>query len=179
MTGTLADLFNAPTGLDFEGKTYRLRQPTLLEAAEYQRHLEAEARAGAARATELAEEDRRRLLRDVTADIAAGRYRYGGEVCVESLRSPENIARLLAIIARDQGMTLAVAQRLCDAKLRECVAIVAAEHESDPKALAALLASLGLPPNFLSGSSSDSPTHPSAAPPTSSPSAGCPSGKSS
>lgn len=177
---SLANLFNSPTGIEFEGKTFRLRQPTLMECGEYQRQLESEARAGAARATELPDEDRRRLLRDVAADIAANRYRYGGEVCVESLRSPEGVARLMSIICREQGMTYDIALRLCDQKLRECVAIVAGELAADPKspAVAALLASLGLPPNFLKSASPDSSTCPSEAPPTSKPSDGFPSGSS-
>ena len=167
---SLADIFNSATPIEFEGKTYKLRPPSLIEAGEYQRWLEAEARAGAGRATELPEADRRQLLRDVIADIAAGRYRYGGAISVESLRDPVNVARLMSIICADQGLTFAIAQRLCDQQLRECVAIVAAEYESDPKAVGQLLASLGLPQNFLSGSSSASPTSPSEPPPTSTPS---------
>lgn len=159
---TLNDLLNAPADLEFEGVTYSLRQPTLLEAFTYSRWLEQEARAGAARATELADEDRRNLLRDVQADIAAQRYAWGGELCVQSLSTPPGIAKLLSIVCAAQGLTAALALRVVEHRLREVAALLVGELEEDPSGnrLRGLLASLGLSPNFFGSSSSASPTAP-------------------
>jgi hypothetical protein len=172
----LAELFNAPEKIEFEGKTYLLREPTLVEAGEWSRWFQAEARASAARATELPEEDRRRLLRDVNADIAAQVYSWGSEACVIALRSPEALAQLMTIVCRDQGVTHALALRACKARLHEIArALLAAEQGDDPekKALARqLLTSVGLPANFLSASWSPSST--STDPPRSPPSATLP-----
>ena len=173
---TLADLFNSPSEFEFEGVVYKLRQPTLIECGQYQRWLEQEARAGAARATELDEADRRNLLRDVQADIAAKRYAWGGELCVQSLRTPDGIAKLTAIICADQGMTEATAKKAAEQRLWEIAAVIAAAQEEEQRTgkanpqLRELLARLGLRPDFLSTSSSDSATNPTDEPPTSSPS---------
>jgi hypothetical protein len=179
---SFGNLFNSPTGIEFEGKTYKLRQASAIECGEYQRHLEQEARATIRRDTSLSEDERREQLADVNADIAAKRYRYGGIVAVKSLRTVEGVAKLISIICADQGMTEAIALRFCNEKLRETIAaikIAEAEESQDPKELAAIptmLASLGLPLTFLSSGLSGSVTHPSEPPPTSQPSGDSPSG---
>lgn len=170
---SLAELLNSPSELQFEGKTYLLREPTLPECGLYQRWLESEARASAAAATELPEEDRRQLLRDTNQDIAAKVYAWGGEVCVKSLRTPDGVAKLFSIVCADQGLTFAMARQAVDKSLREIAAILlgaAAEDDPEKKAmLGQTLLRLGLPANFLSSSSSDSPTGPRAAPSASTP----------
>lgn len=172
----LATLLNTPVPFHFEGATYHLRQPTIDEAGEYQRQLEAEARASAGRAAELPEEDRRNLLRDVNKDIAAGEYSWNSEVCVKSLRTPEGVARLLAIVCKDQGVTYKLARKIVEKNLEEIAALLlAANAGADPEAkklLGSYLKIRGLPENFLDSSSSDSATPPTAAPPTSTPSEG-------
>jgi hypothetical protein len=173
---SIADLTNAPSVLVHDGKEYLLREPTLVECGMYQRELESEARASAAAATDLPEEDRRNLLRDVNADIASFRFAWGGEECVRSLRTPQGVAKLFSIVCKDQGLTYRVALDAVNANLlliARLLRIAEEEGESDPEKkaqLAALLRSVGLPGNFLSNSSSGSPTTPSEAPPTSSPS---------
>jgi hypothetical protein len=171
---TLADLLNAPSDFEFEGTVYKLREPTLMECGRYQRWLEQEARASAARAVELPDEDRRNLLRDVTADIAAQVYAWGGEACVRSLRTPQGIARLLAIIGDGQGITPALAARMVDRKLREIAALLAAAQEDDAggKKLEAVALRLGLPRTFFATPSPPCATPPSDTPPTSKPSGG-------
>jgi len=171
---SLADLLNSPTAFEFEGATYQLREPTLFECGQYQRWLEAEARASAGRATELPEEDRRNLLRDVNADIAAQRYAWGGEMCVISLRTPQGIARLLSIICTDQGVTYELACRMVDRKLREIAALLVAAQEEDPtgKKLEAVALRLGLPRTYFATLSSACATSPSESPATSSSSDG-------
>lgn len=162
---TLADLLNSPTELAHNDKVYKLRQPTLMECGQYQRWLEQEARAGAARATELSEDDRRNLLRDVQADIATQRYAWGGELCVRSLQAPTGIAKLMSIVCADQGLTERTAREVVEKRLTEIAALLVGELEADPSgnSLGQLLRSLGLPANFFSTSSSPSPTSPTPA----------------
>jgi hypothetical protein len=172
----LASLLNSPQTFEHDDVTYHLRQPNILECGEFQRGLEQEARASAARATELPEEDRQKLLLGVQREIVAGVYAWGGEVCVQSLRTPQGIAKLLAIVAREQGMTPKLALEIVDRRMREIAAIlIAASAGDDPeqkKSLAAVCLSLGLPPDFLNTSSPESATPRSEAPPTSNPPAG-------
>ena len=167
---SLADLLNSPTEIEFEGKVYQLREPTLEECGMYQRWLEAEARAGAAAATDLPEDQQDRLLRAVSRDIAAQVYCWGGEECVNSLNTPTGMGKLLSIVCRTQGLDYGTAVRMCNAKLFD-VAKLLLKYSDDPEKkteLDALLKSVGLPPDFLSKTSSGSSTTP-AAPPTSSP----------
>jgi hypothetical protein len=147
---TLAELVNAPTDITFRDVTYRLREPTLLERGRYQRWLEQEARASAAAATELQEEDRRNLLRDVNADIAAKRY---------------GLAKLYAVVCDSQGLSFELAREMVDAHFTDIARVLTAANEAAEagdedakKSLGLLLSRLGRPANFLSTSSSASPT---------------------
>lgn len=142
---TLADLLAAPTEYSVGGLVLKLREPTLLECAQYQRWLEQEARAGAARATELPEDDRRRLLADVQADIAAKRYAWGGEVCTRSLGTRDGVARLLSIInGVDYDTALAAVGDRHDEIARVMFGVL--EETDQGKVLAAALKTSGLPP---------------------------------
>lgn len=165
----LTDILNAPTELEFEGRVYKLRQPTLMEQAVFARWLEQRARDAAGRAVELTEDDRRQLLRDVNADIASGVYDWGGEACVRSLRSPSGLAKLLAVILADQGVTEATAAKILDRSMREIAAVVVSKVTDDPNSLRATLATLGLPADFLGSYSSPSRTRPSTTGSTTSP----------
>jgi len=171
---TLAQLLNSPEEFEFGGKTYRLREPTLIECGEYQKWLESEARASAAASTDLPEEDRRQLLRDVNADVAAKRYAWAGLECVLSLRSADGMAKLMSIVCRDQGVTYPLALKMTTARLWDIARVLlAAEQGDDPEKKAAvreLIRRTGLPHDFLSNSSSGSSTNSAAAPPPSPPS---------
>src|SRR5688500_2548579 len=114
---TLAQIFNSPETFEFEGKTYTIREPTLLECATYTRWLESEARASAAAATDLPERDRRQLLRDVNADVAAKRFAWGGLACVESLSTAEGIGKLMSVVCADQGVTYELGVKIATARL--------------------------------------------------------------
>jgi hypothetical protein len=155
---TLSELLNAPTEITMDGVVYKLRQPTLLEQATFERWLEQRAREAAARSVDLPDEDRRQLLRDVNADIAAGVYSFGGPACVTSLGTPAGLVKLISIIL---ACPEATAQKLVDKQLEEIVACILAGGDHDPKLMAAVLAKVGLPPDFLSRSS---PTPPSTTP---------------
>lgn len=175
---SLADLVNAPGEFTHDGKTYLVREATLLEKGTYQRWLESEARASAAAATDIPEEDRRNLIRDVAADIATKRFAWGGEECVRSLRTPEGVAKFFSIVCADQGLTYRTAREIVDANLLEIARmlhLLTAEAEGDPEKkaeLARLLRSRGFPDDFLNTSSSGSSTSPTAAPQPSPHSAG-------
>jgi hypothetical protein len=163
MSESLADIANSPTTIEFEGKTYFLREPDIVQCGEYTRHLESEARAAVSRAVELPESERDRLMRGVIADIAAKEYKYGGEIATKSLRTVDGIAQLLSIICRDQGMTFDIAKRYANSRLSEIIAVMATTAaETDPKVRAQLpdiLASLKLAPTFLATLLKSSPTH--------------------
>ncbi len=155
---TLADIFNSPSTVPFEGVDYKLRQPTLIEQGLYQRWLEQRAYDAIERRTYQdrgqQEVDRNNLNRDV----AAGVYEWGGEVCCNALRTPNGLAKLVGIVCQDQGLSDAAARRLVDLKLKEIAAALMSKATADPNSLRATLASLGLPEDFLS---SNSPTPPS------------------
>lgn len=162
---SLADLLNSPTDITFRGVTYKLREPDLMERGRYQRWLEQEARASAAAATELTEEDRRNLLRDVNADIAAKVYAWGGEVCVKSLRTPDGVAKLYGIVCEGQGLTYELALEMMDAHFVQIADVLTAANEAAAagdeeakKSLGRLLNSMGLPAGYLNTSSSASAT---------------------
>ena len=168
---TIADMLNTPTELSFEGKTYRLRHPNQDEQGEYVRWLEQLAYDGISRRTYQDEASLLKSLRVHDQDLAAGVYDWGGEVCVRRIMTTKGLAKLVAIICRDQRMTLEIAERLVEKESRKIAAILASKVTSDPNSLRAVLATLGLPADFFS---SDSATRPSAAPETSNTSADSP-----
>ncbi len=167
---TLASLFNAPTELEFEGEKYLLRKPNQLEEGMYQRWLEQLAWDKINARTYQDEAEKLASLRMHDHDCAAGVFEYGGEVSVKRLMTPKGLAKLIAIICRDQGMTDEQAERWVELENRKIAAVLVSKATDDPKALAAALAILGLPKDFLSCSSSTNPSEP---PPTSNPSAAC------
>lgn len=161
----LADLLNVPTEIELDGAIWKLRQPTLMDQMVYQRWLEQRARESASRAVDIPEDERRQLLRDVTADIASGLYDFGGSVCCKSLQTQTGLAKLISIILADQKCTEAIARRLVEKQLGEIIAVLMRD-DHDPKDLAPLLVKLGLPQHFLSKFSQ---TRPSAKTSTTSP----------
>lgn len=150
---TLADMFNAPTEMEFDGVKYQLREPTLLEEGTFQRWLEQRAYDAIERRTyqdAVQQTEDRRLLNQ---DIATGVYEYGGPLCIQSLNTPAGAAALLGIVLRDQGITELLAKKMVELRLREVVAGLAAKAISDPKALAGILNGLGFPADYLSSKS--------------------------
>lgn len=143
--GTLADLLNAPTEIEYKGTTFKLRQPTLMEQAQFQRWLEQRARDAVGRATDLDDDAQRKLARDVNTDIAVGVFEWGGEACARAVRTITGLTKLLSIILYDQAVTLEMAQEMIEHRLKEITAVLASKASSDPKALEAALTKLGLP----------------------------------
>lgn len=151
---TLADLLNAPSELTYKGVTFKLRQPTLMEQALFQRWLEDRARAAVARATDVPEEVQRRLFADVTADIAAGVYEWAGEACATALRTPGGLAKIVELVLADQGVVYETALDMVHQQLREIAAVLISKATTDPKEFAAVLKGLGLPSDTSSPNSS-------------------------
>jgi hypothetical protein len=166
----IADVFNVSSEVKGpDGTVYKLRKPTLLEQGQFARWLEKRAHDAVDRseATE-AQKDRRHHLIDVDAGL--GKYEYDGEIAMQALYTPAGMAKILAIVCADQGLTDEKAEALFLANAREVAARILMRAADDPKALRPLLGALGFPMNWLEGSgesdssSSNSSTRPSAAP---------------
>lgn len=155
---TLADLLAVPTFLTFEGKEYPLREPTLLEQCQFQRWLEDRAKAAAGRSVDLPADMQDRLLVAILQEVAIGTFEWGGLPSIMALRTKTGQAQLLHIILSPDHpeVTPEFAARMIDRHQREAVAAMAAKAVTDPKDLRAVLATLGLPVDFLSGLS---PSH--------------------
>ncbi len=108
-------------------------------------------------------------------DCALGTYESGGVVYAKAVLMPSGTAQLLSIICRDQGITPAIARELVGHNLRAVAAVLISKVHSDPKVLAAALATLGLPGDYFS---TNSPTPHSEAPKTPKQSPECPEIKS-
>lgn len=171
---TFADLFNAPVEMEFliDGKkrTFKLRRPTALETALFQRWLEQRARDAIGRATYQSEEERAEDRRLCNRDIACGEYEWGGELCIKSLRTPGGMAKVVSIILSDQGVTEEMAREMVEQKLKELAATIFGEECPDPNLRRAVRAMLGLPdetsPSPSSTHHSDTPSATSAPSPT-------------
>jgi hypothetical protein len=152
---TLADFVNAPTEIEFNGTTYRLRQPDLNEEGEFQRWLENQA----LHKIEMADKEilddakRDRARQSHFQDCAAGVYESGGEIYGKALISQTGMAKMLSIILRDEGVTPGIAKAMVKVKIREVLAVLISKVTSDPKVREAVLAKLGLPNDFFSRNS--------------------------
>src|SRR4051794_13270063 len=113
---TLADLLSVETDLELDGKTYKVRPPTLLEQGRFQRWLEQRAREAIDRAVYKDEASRDRCHNLITQDVAAGVYEWGGELCVKALQTEAGVVRLLELVA---GVPAAEAKRLVDSHLKK------------------------------------------------------------
>jgi hypothetical protein len=156
---TIADILNCPHEVAYKGKTYQLRQPDQLEQGKFSRWLEGRAWAAfERRAGQLDEAEAARLERNTAQDIASGVYEFGSEASAVALQTPAGGAKLVHILlARDHpDITEAEARELFEHRLKEILAAVAAGATQDPKAVAAVLALVGLPPDFLKPRSTSS-----------------------
>jgi|GEM_PF-3027725 len=153
----------------------KLRKPTLYEQGEFQRWLEQRAHDAVDRGTESEEKKDRRHDR-IYADAALGKYEWDGPYAMEAMWTPAGLAKIVAIVCRDQGVTDEQAEKLVEEQIKRVAAILLMQASEDPKAMAPVLEALGLPIEWLASepsepSSNNSVTHPSDDPPTSPPSA--------
>lgn len=159
---TLADLFNAPREIVHKGKTWQLRRPDQLEQGMFQRYLEKCAYDAIERREYQDDAAKDRDRHNLNVACALGAFEWGSPATVEATANPLRLWKLIQIIARDQGMTDEIARELMDEHVRECVAAIIRENVEDPKAVAAMVMTLGFPPDFLSKNSSPhSAIHPS------------------
>jgi hypothetical protein len=88
---TLADFINSPHEIEYEGKTYHLKELSIGGKARFQRFLERRAREDAARSAEDMPADVAELyMAGCRRDIAAGAYEWGTVACFQALQqSPE------------------------------------------------------------------------------------------
>lgn len=172
---TIADLLGVASELEFDGKTYALKPPNLIQQAKFSRRLEKRARDAALRATDLPEADADRLLRAVVRDIGAGYWEVDSPGYVEALQTPDGMAYMLHLTLHEdhKEVTEVVARKMVDKAMKEIAAVLMREAGHDPKILSGVEAVLGLPPGWLSGSGSGSSG--SATPPTGAPSQSPPS----
>lgn len=154
-----ADLLNVEREIKVGDKTFKVRQPNLLEQGKFQRWLETRAWEAIDRRASMPgvtpadiERDRKALI----ADIAAGVYSWGGQASIAALGTTTGLVALFAIIT---GEPESEVEKLVTAKLWEVVAALnVLLEDEDPKALRAVLRSLGMaaPPGRVRGSSSNS-----------------------
>jgi hypothetical protein len=148
---SLAELFNSPSDLVFEGKTYRLRQPNQLEKGEFQAWIEQLALDGILR-QKAPPDIIDRQLNGLTRDKTKGVYAWGGDVCCDKLTTEEGLAKFLAIVLRDQEVTLELARRMAEQEFKRIVFGLFPQETDEQKKVAEAVASvLG-----LNGSSSSS-----------------------
>jgi hypothetical protein len=102
-------------------------------------------------AVEYTADDRARRLDALEDRIAAGVYEWGGDLCVQRLRSREGMAKLLEITL---GVDELTARKLVEHRLDLICALLAAKSADDPKAVATIRAKLGLPPDDTESSHS-------------------------
>lgn len=169
---TIADLLGLGGSITFADKKYELRKPSITEEARFSRRLEDRALDAVARA-KVPPEEADALRRAVMRDIAAGHWEVDSAGYVEALRTPDGMGYMLhLILSRDHPeVTEEVGRAMVEHGMKEVAAALIREATDDPKAIGVVLAILGLPPDFLSGTSpgsSGSPTPPSAGTPTTS-----------
>lgn len=148
---TLADLLSVQTEIKhiYEGveKTYALGPPNILQQGKFQRWLEQRAREAVDRGAYASEDDRDKAMNAVTRDIATGFYEWEGPASVTAFLQPSGHTKFLEIVL---GISEKEAKSLVEAKRGMIVKLVQTARAKNPKALRAVLTTLGLPADFLS-----------------------------
>lgn len=154
---SIADLLGVGDTFDFAGVKYKLRRPTLLEQAKFSQWLKDKAKAEAARG-DVPDEVRDGLYRAASRDAGELYYEVDSPGYVAALQRPAGFARLLQIVLETDHpeVTEEIVYEMLQSGLKEKFAqLVIAEHD-DPKAVAAVLAILGFPPDYLSSNATSS-----------------------
>lgn len=179
MTPSLSDIFNAIKEWEFEGTVYKVRPPSVEDESAFTTMLERKDRENAARAVELDDADRERLLRFSGVNAAVGLYEWGTESYTAAMLTPLNFARMLHLILKrenpDKVVTFDLARRMVASEIHTLAVMFQAEAEPDDGVKKNLLSSLGFPSAWHGSrptSSGGSSPHPTADPPTSNPSGG-------
>ncbi|MBA4191314.1 MAG: hypothetical protein C0467_25305 [Planctomycetaceae bacterium] len=150
---TLSDVLNAPTELEFEGTTYRLRQPNQMERGEYEQWVKKRSFDEIERREYKDEARRDRAHNLLVQDISAGVYDFDGVVVTKSFKDDNCFGKLLSIVLRDQGVTHEIGRRMMATARKQVMFAVTRRVFTDPKdwsLVAQLLELPGVP---------DSPAH--------------------
>lgn len=167
-TPTVADLLGVGRSFEFMGKTYELREMTLVEQARFSKWLKDRAKLDAVRTPDATEEEQQQILRAVLRDIGEGWYEIDSPGYVAGQNNPAGTAEILYItLSRDHPeVTREVAEKMVADALKEAFLQVVAAEKHDPKALELVCLSLGFPADYLQAtantngsSSSKSETH--------------------
>ena len=162
MAWSIADLLGVGESFAFGGTDYKLRRPTLLEQAKFSQWLKDKAKAEAARG-DVPAEVREGLFRAASRDAGELYYEVDSPGYVAALQRPAGFAKLVHIILQTDHPEVQEEQvfAMLEAGLKEKFVQLVTVEQDDPKVLAAVLAILGFPPDYLSSketSSSDSST---------------------
>ena len=132
---SIADLLGVASQFTHDGKTYELREPTLLEQGKFTRWLEQRAREAVFRATDMSRDQQERAERSVMRDIAGCVYEWGGEASMTATLTPAGMARLVYIVlsTNHPEVTPEIAAEMVDTRMREIAAILTGAT-ADPKA---------------------------------------------
>lgn len=169
---SLADLLGTPHELPYKGKLYKLKEIDLAGKAEYQRWLEREAISSALALSEtMPPAAAERYLAQVSRDIGAKKYAWGGDLCDQSRREPAGVVKMLQIVLSrnhpevDEALATEI---LGDVTARRTLLLMEAAKSEDPKVreqVRILFAALGLNLKCLDELSSSSPLPPSSSAP--------------
>lgn len=155
---TLADVLAVGTrftirAADGTERELAVRELTLLEQAEVQRYLEKRAHDAVGR-SEAPEEQKDRRHAAIDDKAALGRYEWDGDLGVAFRWTVPGMIKCLEISLRDQEVTRAEVEALVRDQLKRVAQELIAKAVKDPKAVAPLLAGLGLPTDLLGADSS-------------------------
>lgn len=151
---TLADVLNSETEKEFEGVRYKLRQMSMDDEGQFQRWLEQLAYDAIERRTYATPERQDKEHKSHINDCAAGVYEWGQELAVRRAQTVRGYAKILHLVCQSQGLTEEKALQWAQEKAKETAGLIVQRvlGIEDPKDLAAVCLSLGLPPGFLSPS---------------------------
>ncbi len=145
----MTDLLNTEKPIEWEGKTYLLRKPSVEEEGRYSVWLEMNARDANARDITKSDDERRKADHQITLDSAAGVFDFTGELAAKSLQSVRGSVKLVSIIT---GGDIDTMDRMFRAKAWEVAELLGkAVYDTDgggKQAAEQLLKRLGLPHDF-------------------------------
>lgn len=156
MLPDLADVLGVPDTFEYEGKSYKVRELTLIQRARFGQWLKDRAKQEVARTLEAPDEFKRQAISAVYADIAAGVYSWGSEASIKALCTPEGCAYALYLALSEDHPEVdeELAAKMFEAKLNELAEKVL-RAASDPKASSG---TGGSPPGRTSSRSSGTGT---------------------
>lgn len=148
-----------------DGQEWELKPPTGIQQGQFSRWLEERVHAAIDRGPESDEKKDKRHDR-VYLESGLGMYEWDGEYAQEAVFKLAGLAKILAIVCRDQGLTDEGAVDAVAHSAKEVAVKILKAHARDPNALRPVLEALGLPLEWIESGPSKpsgecSPTPPS------------------